>query len=227
MRTLFLLGLLTAWDAAGFDLPLARLFGDAGGFALRADPLLFMVLHEGGRYLGWVLLAALFVAIRWPVGVLRKISVRDRIWLAFTVLGSLAAVSLMKGTSTTSCPWELHEFGGRLNYVSHWLRRVSDDGPGHCFPAGHASAAFAWVAGWFALRQVDARSARIWLVAALAMGFVFGLAQQARGAHFMSHTLWTAWICWAVAAGSYALKNALAGWRAPASAVESKVAGHA
>ena len=23
-----------------------------------------------------------------------------------------------------------------------------------------------------------------------------GLAQQMRGAHFMSHTLWTGWLCW-------------------------------
>jgi len=25
---------------------------------------------------------------------------------------------------------------------------------------------------------------------------VLGLAQQWRGAHYMSHTLWTAWVCW-------------------------------
>ena len=31
-------------------------------------------------------------------------------------------------------------------------------------------------------------------------GLVFGLAQQIRGAHYMSHTLWTAWLCWTVAA---------------------------
>jgi len=35
--------------------------------------------------------------------------------------------------------------------------------------------------------------------AALAAGLVLGLAQQARGAHFMSHTLWSGWVCWCVA----------------------------
>ena len=30
----------------------------------------------------------------------------------------------------------------------------------------------------------------------MAAGFALGLAQQMRGAHFMSHTLWTAWLCW-------------------------------
>ena len=40
---------------------------------------------------------------------------------------------------------------------------------------------------------------RAWLRAALATGLLFGLAQQLRGAHFMSHTLWSAWVCWMMA----------------------------
>jgi membrane-associated PAP2 superfamily phosphatase len=40
--------------------------------------------------------------------------------------------------------------------------------------------------------------ARRWLIAALAAGLLLGLVQQLRGAHYLSHTLWTAWICWAV-----------------------------
>jgi membrane-associated PAP2 superfamily phosphatase len=31
-------------------------------------------------------------------------------------------------------------------------------------------------------------------------GLLLGLAQQVRGAHYMSHTFWTAWFCWATAA---------------------------
>jgi hypothetical protein len=27
---------------------------------------------------------------------------------------------------------------------------------------------------------------------------MLGVSQQLRGAHYMSHTLWTAWICWVV-----------------------------
>jgi membrane-associated PAP2 superfamily phosphatase len=41
--------------------------------------------------------------------------------------------------------------------------------------------------------------ARGWLAAAVAAGLVLGLAQQWRGAHFMSHTLWSGWVCWCVA----------------------------
>src|SRR6218665_451834 len=38
--------------------------------------------------------------------------------------------------------------------------------------------------------------ARWWLAGALLAGLVLGGAQQLRGAHFMSHTLWTGWLCW-------------------------------
>jgi membrane-associated PAP2 superfamily phosphatase len=32
----------------------------------------------------------------------------------------------------------------------------------------------------------------------MCIGFILGISQQMRGAHFMSHTLWTAWLCWTV-----------------------------
>ncbi|MGO4610743.1 hypothetical protein AB4142_30890, partial [Variovorax sp. 2RAF20] len=45
-------------------------------------------------------------------------------------------------------------------------------------------------------RRVSPRAAVLWLCASLAAGLALGLSQQLRGAHYMSHTLWTAWICW-------------------------------
>ena len=41
--------------------------------------------------------------------------------------------------------------------------------------------------------------AQRWLALALAAGCLFGAAQQLRGAHFMSHPLSTACICWVAA----------------------------
>lgn len=197
--TLAALWFVLAWDASGLDLPMARLFGTAAGFSLRMNPVLFLGLHEAGRLLGWVMLLGLFLSIRWPVGVLRRLGRGERAWLASTVLLAVICVSLIKQSSQTSCPWELQAFGGGASYVSHWAAGVADGGGGRCFPAGHASAAFAWMAGWFALRASAPIAARRWLIAALVVGTVLGLAQQMRGAHFMSHTLWTAWICWSVA----------------------------
>jgi len=196
--TLLALALLLAWDAAGGDLALARLAGTPMGFPWRDNAFLVRVMHESAKNLSWVLVIALFAGIRWPLGVLRRLPVRARAQLAFTVLLSVIAISLLKHASHTSCPWDLKEFGGAANHVSHWAWKVYDGGPGGCFPAGHASAAFAYAGGYFVLRRVSPRAAAVWLAVSLVAGLVLGVSQQLRGAHYMSHTLWTAWICWVV-----------------------------
>lgn len=196
--TLFALAALLSWDASRGDLWLARMAGTPMGFPWRDNPFLVHVMHVGARDLSWLLVIGLFVAIRWPVGLLRRLATRERVQLALTVLASVLAISALKNLSSTSCPWDLQEFGGVAHYVSHWSWGVSDGGPGGCFPAGHASAAFAYVGGYFVLRRVSARAAAVWLGVAVLAGFVLGISQQMRGAHYMSHTLWTGWVCWVV-----------------------------
>lgn len=196
--TLLALALLLAWDATGGDLALARLAGSPMGFPWRGNGFLVHVMHEGAKNLSWLFVLALFAGIRWPFGILRRLSVRGRVQLAFTVLLSVIAISVLKHASRTSCPWDLKEFGGVASHVSHWAWKVYDGGPGGCFPAGHASAAFAYAGGFFVLRRVSPRAAIAWLCVSLAAGLMLGVSQQLRGAHYMSHTLWTAWICWTV-----------------------------
>ncbi|MDR2153732.1 MAG: phosphatase PAP2 family protein [Burkholderiaceae bacterium] len=188
--------LLLAWDASGLDLALAQTMGAPTGFPLRRNIFLSRVMHDGGKAACWMLLAALMVAIRWPFGCLRRLDRRGRVQLVITVLASVALVNVMKRMSGTSCPWDLQAFGGVARYVSHWSWGVPDGGGGHCFPGGHASAAFAYVGGYFVWRRVSPSIARRWLAAAVIAGLLFGFSQQWRGAHFMSHTLWTAWLCW-------------------------------
>lgn len=199
MAAIALLAVLLLWDASGLDLVLARLAGSPSGFALRENRLFVLVMHEIPRFASTAGVIALFALAAWPRGYFRRIERGDRFQLAVTVLASVIAVSLVKNLSHSSCPWELQEFGGVARHVSHWAWGVNDGGTGRCFPAGHASAAFAWVGGWFVLRRYSPRVAAIWLGLAIVLGFALGLAQQWRGAHYMSHTLWTGWICWAVA----------------------------
>ena len=196
--TLALLAVAVAWDASRLDLPFAALAGGAGGFPLRDSWLLAAVLHQGGRLLAWLLALTLCIGAFWPFGPLTRIGSSERLLLATSTLVGALAVSLLKTGSHTSCPWELADFGGLAHYVSHWSL-ASDGGGGHCFPAGHAASGFTFVGGYFAFRSTQPRLARRWLAAALAAGFALGLAQQWRGAHFMSHTLWSAFVCWATA----------------------------
>ena len=199
------LALLVAWDLSGADLALAHLSGGPAGFPLRDAWVLTSVLHQGGRIAGWALALALVLAVWWPVGFMARLSFSRRLQLAVTPMVITAAIGVLKATSGTDCPWHLAGFGGLAAYRSHWLDLFHGSGGGHCFPAGHAGAGFAFVGGYWAWRDTAPRLARAWLLAALATGLVLGVGQQLRGAHFMSHTLWAGWIACAVAMGLDAL----------------------
>lgn len=200
VATLLLLGLVLLWDAGGLDLALAQRAGGPDGFPWRDHWLLAGVLHDGARLAALAAAAWLVLGIRWPTGVLRTVPPSARVqWLA-SLLVAVLLVNVLKHASGTSCPWDIAGLGGAVPYLSHWARGVGDGGPGHCFPAGHASAGFGFIGGFFALRRPAPRAARLCLWGSLAAGFLLGGAQQLRGAHFMSHTLWTAWLSWASAA---------------------------
>jgi membrane-associated PAP2 superfamily phosphatase len=190
---------LLAWDFSGLDTTVVRWFGRPDGFAWRDAWLTSTLAHQGGRLFAWALMAALvFDAVVRPL--IQGPSRNERLrWLGAT-LACLVLVPSLKRASATSCPWDQVEFGGTAHHVSHWLVGVADGGPGHCFPSGHAVAAFAFVSVYFLLRDHRPVFARRWLAGVCAVGLLFGWAQLARGAHYPSHTLWSAWLCWAVCA---------------------------
>ncbi len=194
---------LLAWDASGWDLAIARWVGSSAGFAWRDAWWTSRLMHDGGRWAAWALLLALVVAAwRTPATLARGPSRADRWrWLA-VMLACVIAVPALKRFSSTSCPWDLAEFGGLARYVSHWHFGMLDGGPGHCFPSGHAVAAFAFFGMYFMWREHDPRRARAWLAGVGLAGLAFGTAQLLRGAHYPSHTLWSAWLCWAISAAA-------------------------
>jgi membrane-associated PAP2 superfamily phosphatase len=198
--TLAALALIVGWDLSGWDLAISQSLAGAGGFYLRDAWLTRHLLHDGGRWLAGGVLALLLVAA------LRRSphlpSRADRWRTLGVVLLGLVVVPLIKRASATSCPWDLAEFGGSAAYVSHWLPGVADGGPGHCFPSGHAVAAFAFFALYFQWRAHRPARARAWLAGTLVAGALFGAAQVLRGAHFVSHVLWSGWVCWTLAAAA-------------------------
>jgi membrane-associated PAP2 superfamily phosphatase len=194
--TLALLALLLWWEASGWDLVLAGWYGDRAGFALRDVWWTRGLLHDGGR---WVSAAALPACALWAWRGRDATRPIRMAWFGLVLL-CLLAVPALKQLSQTSCPRELSAFGGSATYVPHWLINVFDGGPGHCFPSGHAVAAFAFLPLYFHWRDRRPALARTILAAVLLAGALFGWAQLVRGAHFPSHTLWSAWLCWAVGA---------------------------
>ena len=204
------LALLLAWDATGLDLVAARLFGNAQGFAWADHFVTSRLLHDGGRWAAMALLAGMLLRASRPLkprqpGAAPEPSRRTRwAWIGVTLLGTLL-VPAIKRISSTSCPWSLAEFGGTARYVSHWQWGVPDGASGHCFPSGHAVAAFAFFSLYFMWRGHRPARARAWLLGVLAVGTLFGAAQLARGAHYPSHTMWSAWLCWTLCVAAAAL----------------------
>ncbi len=197
---LLLLPLLWLWDLSGLDFALAHLAGTPQGFAWRDDWWLTTVLHDGARYAAWAVVVTLCAMVVWPAGGFERLPFKRRLQMPAVALLATALVSLLKFGNGTSCPWDMAAFGGVAHPVWHWRGwTTADGGGGHCFPAGHATAGFAWFGGWFAWRDESVRVAARWLLAALLVGTLLGVSQQWRGAHFASHTLWSAWLCWMLA----------------------------
>jgi len=195
-----LLGLLAllAWEVAGQDLAVSRHFGTHDGFAWRNAWFTRALVHDGGRALGWCVMAFMVGRALWHTD---DAAARRRrwYWIGATLL-CLLLVPTIKQLTASSCPWDLAEFGGVAVYVPHWRLFVRDGGPGHCFPSGHAVAAFAFLTLYFDWRDLRPRLARTCLALVCVAGALYGWAQLARGAHFVSHTLWSAWLCWVVCA---------------------------
>ncbi|PUE41166.1 phosphatase PAP2 family protein [Limnohabitans sp. Bal53] len=210
------MGLTLAWDASGADIRVMAWLGDAKGFALRDHWWLSTVGHDGAKRLAVVIyLGLVWMAFR-PMGFWRQMPRLQRIEIVVGITLSLMVVTAVKRVSLTSCPWELQAFGGIATYVSHWNWGVSDGGSGHCFPGGHASSAFAFLAlslPWLASTQPhERRTGQKLLAIILLMGLVLGAIQTLRGAHFPSHTAWTALVCAAVAWVNHLLFASYRSW---------------
>lgn len=125
--------------------------------------------------------------------------------LAMSAVSVPLAISLLKRTSASHCPWELERYGGSAPYIKllEWMPAGIE--PGHCLPGGHASSAL-WLVGLAAFwwpRQP--RRGLAVGAAALLFGLGVGWVQQLRGAHFLTHTLWSGWIACALVLLNYSL----------------------
>ncbi len=116
--------------------------------------------------------------------------------MAFAIsIGSLV-VGILKVTNAHACPWDLVEYGGHaLAYP------LLDSAPignmiGRCFPGGHASSGFGLMALFFLFYPRSQRLALVCWLAAVALGLLMGFGQVMRGAHFITHNLWSGWWVW-------------------------------
>lgn len=121
------------------------------------------------------------------------------LFLSLAMTLATAAVSFLKSGSPRHCPYDLIEFGGLEAHLGLFEAARPGHTLGHCFPAGHASAGFCLLAFYFAGHALGRRGlalAGLW--GGFGAGMAFGMARVAQGAHFLSHNLWSAGVCWLV-----------------------------
>jgi len=152
--------------------------------------------HKGGRFASVLLvLAVLVLSIVAQLNQLLMPHKKPLLYLLLATAGGSLLVSVFKSLLAVSCPWEFERYGGHLLYTGVVEQIFLRNGEG-CFPAGHASAGYAWVSAYFFGVYYQSKWRWLGLVIPLLAGMVLGLVQQIRGAHFISHDVWSLAVCW-------------------------------
>lgn len=193
--------LLWLFETRPLELQVAGWFYDAaqGAFPHRHEWLFDRLLHHGLKSLSVAAgLAAAGLAIAGATGLWpdwpRRNALAALLGMALIPLGT----ALLKHWTHRHCPWDLTPFGGFVPYTTLLQGAPEGYAPGQCFPAGHAAGGFVWMVWGVALQPWKPRLARWALAGGLVLGLVMGVARMAQGAHFLPHTLWSAWFAWAV-----------------------------
>lgn len=186
-------------EYSGLDLYLGGLVYDpvTGTWPYRSLFLTSDILHTGGRQFVVLLALSGLVLLLASFRVAALVPYRG-VLLFVLVAGATgpALVSLMKGTTHIYTPWDLMQFGGDMPYIRLFDSAPAGSLPGHAFPGGHASGGFAWFGPYLLLLSAGNRWRGLALLFPLLLGGVFGLTQELRGAHFLSHDLIALAICW-------------------------------
>lgn len=191
--------LLFVFERSRLDLLVAGWAFDsaAGEFPLQHDWFFSDILHHGLKTLSYLFgiasIALCVYAWRHPLPWLSR---RQALLAGLGVLLIPLLTTGLKQLTNRHCPWDIVDFGGYAPYLSLFELTSPDIKRGVCFPAGHASAGFVWMAWGLALRVSRPRWARLFLIGGLLMGSLMGLGRMLQGAHFLSHVFWSAWFAW-------------------------------
>jgi membrane-associated PAP2 superfamily phosphatase len=186
------------WLEQRIDLPMSALFFDPQrtSFPWRTHWLTGSI-HQWSRwpalliFLGFVWLARLHR--RQENG--RECAQAQLVWVS--MLLCTVVVNFIKRSANTACTWDLVEFGGRYSHLDWFAAQPLALPPGHCWPGAFSLSGFALIALYFYLyERASYRQAMIVLVSVLLYANALGFVQVMRGAHGLSHQLWTGLFCW-------------------------------
>lgn len=177
----------------GFDFWVSGHFFSDGKWIYRDNFFLEKILHKGG-----VLFSLLCLVILIFFRIKERVDEQKRHYLnavLISALLSILSVYLLKLETTFPCPWNSQAFLGGQPLLPYKMLFSADYPKGHCFPAGHSSGGYAFLSLYFAYTFIYGRRNFRTLIPGVLLGVMFGITQQLRGAHFLSHDLATIIIC--------------------------------
>ena len=185
-----------------------------------------VLVHKGTRSLMALVAIAVWV-VWWRFR--HRVDARRWLWLALSSVLVPLLIASGKRFTAMHCPWDVDRFGGYAPYFDVFSAAPAGIAAGHCFPAAFVTSV-SWLMAlglfWYPRRP---RLGWALAIASFALTLALGWVQQIRGAHFLSHTLWSIWASWAVIV---ALHSWLKVWRlddeaapVPSSAADATAAG--
>ena len=167
-----------------------------------------VLLHRGGREAMLVIIVALLATLAAGlISVRARAARRTTVYVLVTITLSWGLVGGLKQVTNVACPWDLQDFGGTRPHIALLATRPLGFEPAACFPGAHSASGFSLFAFYFAFRDHRPRVAKAALWVALLVGAAFALCQEARGAHFLSHDVCSAFIVWFVALATYSVRR--------------------
>jgi membrane-associated PAP2 superfamily phosphatase len=189
------------------------------GFPLKGNVILKLYLHDEAKHL--IVIAALAHLLMWFLSFLPahwmnlqglvsrfmqhlRAERKSYLYVFLAMALSTGLVTELKSITGVQCPWSITRYGGDQEHSSFMAPSPATASKvGECWPAGHASRGFSLFALFFAWRDRRPQRARAGLALAITVGLVFSVSRMLQGAHFFSHNIWSALICWTVSAALY------------------------
>ena len=101
-------------------------------------------------------------------------------------------VASAKYFTNVYCPYQLNIYNGLYPFVrilENYPADFTQPKPGRCFPAGHATAGFAFMALYYCFKSQKNRI--LGLCLGLTLGWSAAIYQMYRGQHFLSHSVFS------------------------------------
>ncbi len=195
--TLLLTAVLLLEYYTDIDILLQNYFYDAANRQWMINPekhkQLSLVFYKGLKniLIASGIFSLLYLTCSFRYEKLRKYQKQTLMFLLSIIFVPLI-VAGAKYITNVYCPYQLDIYNGNYPFVriiADYPENFIQPKPGRCFPAGHATAGFAFMALFYCFHKTRYKIAGLLL--GITLGWTAGIYQMMRGQHFLSHTLFS------------------------------------